>query len=91
MERHAHFGKYISRAICDTTEPALARATSSPARRLRMLWIRSSVRVHISLCVSFFHSLPGCYSHTPLRRFDEMIAWPKCSQHLNVSPEKVLP
>lgn len=52
MERHAHFGKYISRVSRDIDESTLARVTWSPIVCFLPLQISSAARRQIPLCGS---------------------------------------
>lgn len=56
MERHAHFGKYISRVSCDINEKTQARATSCPTTGLLLPRVGSLAGRQLPLCVSFSHS-----------------------------------
>lgn len=56
MERHAHFGKYISRVSRDIGESTLARVTSSPTTCFLLLRVNPTGRRQIPLCASNSHT-----------------------------------
>lgn len=56
MERHAHFGKYITRVSRDIDESTLARATSSPTTCFLLARASPAERRQIPLCASNSHT-----------------------------------